>query len=227
MMRSHLLVVIAALALVLAAGALVLQFAMPAKTGGAGLRVAFVNTDSAVTVFLDAVSDIRQRSQDKAQEITNLHAGYEAGTIPLAQYQKQYAILNAELLDVNISVYASVIDRMIAAPAFSDVKTGLQSLRTQLDGVLQGSKSLVAAAKGGTTSEAELQSRQSQMQANYSALEKAVTQVCTLKLKSAAQKVAISKGFNLVVMQTIVLYSSTTEVTDITDLVKAEMETYL
>jgi Skp family chaperone for outer membrane proteins len=54
-----------------------------------------------------------------------------------------------------------------------------------------------------------------------------VTQICTLKLKSASQKVAISKGFNLVVMQTVVLYSSTTEVIDITELVKAEMETYL
>jgi Skp family chaperone for outer membrane proteins len=226
-MRRYLLVVMAAVALVLAAGALVLQFAMPVKTGGTGLKVAFVNTDTAVTALLDAVGDIRQRSQDKAQEIAVLREGYDGGTVPLAQYQKRYAILSAELLDVNISVYADVIDRMIAAPAFSDMKTGLQSLRSQVAGVLQGSKSLVTAAKGGATTETELQSRQTQVQANFSSLEKAVTQICTLKLKSASQKVAISKGFNLVVMQTVILYSSTTEVIDITELVKAEMEAYL
>jgi Skp family chaperone for outer membrane proteins len=226
-MRSPLLVVIAALALVLAAGALVVQFAVPAKTGGANLRIAYVNTDSAVAVFLDAVSAIRQGSQDKAQEITSLRAGYEAGTIPLAQYQKQYAILNSELLDVNISVYAGVIDRMITAPAFSDVRAGLQSLRTQVAGVKQASSSLVAAAKGGMTSDAELQAKATQVQGNYSALEKAVTQVCNLKLMSAVQKIAISKGFDFVVMQTVILYSSTTEVTDITEFVKTEMRTYL
>lgn len=227
MNRSPLLVVIAALALVLAAGALVLQFVVPAKTGGTSLKVAFVNTDDAVTVLLDAVSDIRQRSQDKAQEIADLRARYNAGTVPLAQYQRQYSILSAELLDVNISVYAGVLDRMIAASSFSDMRTGLRSLREQVDGVLQGSKSLVTAAKGGATSEAELQSRQAQVQANYSSLEKAVTQVCSLKLMSASQKVAISKGFDLVIMRAMILYSGTDSVTDITELVKAEMETYL
>jgi Skp family chaperone for outer membrane proteins len=227
MNRSPLLVVIAALALVLAAGALVLQFVVPAKTDGTGLKVAFVNTDDAVTVLLDAVSDIRQRSQDKAQEIADLRARYNAGTVPLAQYQKQSNILRAEFVDVNISVYAGVIDRMIAASAFSDMRTGLRSLREQVDGLLDVSKSLVIAAKGSATSEAELQSRQAQVQADYSSLEKAVTQVCSLKLMSASQKVAISKGFDLVVMRAMILYSDTDSVTDITELVKAEMETYL
>jgi Skp family chaperone for outer membrane proteins len=227
MNRGPLLVVIAALALVLAAGALVLQFVVPAKTGGTSLKVAFVNTDDAVTVLLDAVSDIRQRSQDKAQEIADLRARYNAGTVPLAQYQKQSNILRAEFVDVNISVYAGVIDRMIAASAFSDMRTGLRSLREQVDGLLDVSKSLVIAAKGSATSEAELQSRQAQVQADYSSLEKAVTQVCSLKLMSASQKVAISKGFDLVVMRAMILYSDTDSVTDITELVKAEMETYL
>jgi Skp family chaperone for outer membrane proteins len=44
---------------------------------------------------------------------------------------------------------------------------------------------------------------------------------------SASQKVAISKGFDLVIMRAMILYSGTDSVTDITELVKAEMETYL
>jgi Skp family chaperone for outer membrane proteins len=107
------------------------------------------------------------------------------------------------------------------------MRTGLRSLREQVDGLLDVSKSLVIAAKGSATSEAELQSRQAQVQADYSSLEKAVTQVCSLKLMSASQKVAISKGFDLVVMRAMILYSDTDSVTDITELVKAEMETYL
>ena len=81
MTRNSLVIAIGVLALVLALGALAVQFLVPAKgdavsradfdalrnqvstlkSGGAGLKVAFVNADSAFTIFTNAVSDLRRR----------------------------------------------------------------------------------------------------------------------------------------------------------------------
>jgi Skp family chaperone for outer membrane proteins len=248
MTRSPLLIVIAALALVLAAGALVLQFVLPSKGNGAssadldalraqvaavkssgtGLKVAFVNVDTTFKVFLDAVSDISQVSTDKQQEIKDLQAALSAGTVKQDAYQKRLNELNAELLNANISVYAGVLDRMIASSSFADLRSDLQKVRVQVQTVLDSSKDLVSMVKGGAISAAELQARMTQTQTAYTQIEAIVNQACAVKIQQAAQKVAIPRGFDLVLLQkNVVLYSSPATVTDITEFVKTEIANYL
>ncbi len=248
MTRSPLLIVIAALALVLAAGALVVQFVLPSKgngassadvealraqvaamkSGGTGLKVGFVNVDTAFKVFLNAVSDISQRSTDKQQQIKDLQAAFSAGTVKQDAYQKQLNELNAELLDANVSVYAGVLDRMIASSDFADLRADLQRVRTQVQDVLDASKNLVSMVKGGAMSTTELQSRMTQVQTAYSQIEAIVNQACAVKIQQAAQKVAIPRGYDLVLLQkNVVLYFSPATVTDITEFVKTEIADYL
>ncbi len=248
MMRSPVVIAIAAVALVLAAGALVFQFVVPSrsdgvsradldalrsqvaavKSGGAGLKVAFVNIDNAFAVFLNAVSDLRQRSTDKLQEITDLQNSFSNGTVTQDQYQKRLNEYNTELLDANIAMYANVLDRMIASSSFSDLRADLQRVREMAQSLLDEAKNLVSMVKGGAISSSEFQTRLSQTQANYASLEKIVNQACAVKISQAAQKVAIPRGFDLVLIQkNVVLYFNPAMVTDITDFVKSEIAGYL
>jgi Skp family chaperone for outer membrane proteins len=239
MSRSTLLIVIAGLALVLAAAALVVQFVVPSKAestsrpsalkgGEAGFKVGFVNVDSAGTVFLNAVSDLRERSAAKAREMTDLQADYVAGTVKEDQFQKQASTLSAELVEVNISVYATLLDRMIASSSFSDLRSSLQQVRQQAQPLIDNSKSLSSMAKRGVISTNEFQMRLSQMQAGYSQLEKLANQVLTLKIQQAAVKIATAKGLDLVLQQNgVVLYPGPSASMDLTEAVKAEIANYL
>jgi Skp family chaperone for outer membrane proteins len=248
MTRSPLLIVIAALALILAAGALVIQFVLPSKgngassadvaalraqiaaikTGGTALRVGFVNADTVFGVFTNAVSDLRQLSTDKQQAIVDLGNAYAAGTIKQDAYQKRLNELQVELLDANLSVNAGVLDRMIASPDFADLRTDLQKVRIQVQDVLDQSKELVSMVKGGAISAAELQSRTTQVQANFTKIEAIVNQACAVKIQQASQKIGIQKGYDLVLLQkNVVIYFSPATITDITEFVKTEVADYL
>jgi len=248
MTRSPLLVVIAALALVLAAGAIVLQFVLPSKgdgastselnalrtqvaalqSGGAGLKVAFVNADTAFTVFTNAVSDLRQHATDKRQQITDLTNSYSAGTVNKDQYQKQATQLNAELLDAQLAVDIGTLDRMIASSAFSDLKSSLQQLRNQADPVVTAVKNLVSMAQGGAIDATDFQTRYTSASTAFQQIDALVTQAATAKIQQAAQKIAIQKGFDLVLpVKNVIVYYNPQAVTDITDFVKAEIANYL
>jgi len=248
MTRSPLLIVIASVALVLAAGAIVLQFVLPSKgdgasaadvnalktqvaaikTGGAGLKVAFVNADTAFTVFTNAVNDLRQHATDKRQEITNLTNSYSAGTVNKDQYQKQLTQLNAELLDAQMAVDMGTLDRMIASSAFSDLKSSLEQLRNQADPVVTAIKNLVSMAKGGAIDATEFQTRYTSAQTAFTQVDALVTQAATAKIQQAAKKIAIQKGYDLVVpVKNVVVYYNPDTVTDITEFVKAEIANYL
>jgi Skp family chaperone for outer membrane proteins len=240
MSRSALLIVIASLALVLAAGALVTQFAIPRKVGSAnsapasaaksgevGLRIGFVSVESAGAVFLTAVDDVRQLSAAKAQEVGDLHTAYGAGTVKEEQYQARLKELNAELVSVNISIYATVLDRMIASASFADMQSTLRQLRLQVQPLVDNATALVSQVKKGAMRMRVFQLRLSQVQAGYSQLEKVVNQVWTLKIQQAAVKVANAQGINLVLQQSGVLYAGSAMAVDLTEPVKAEIASYL
>ncbi len=248
MTRSPLLIVIAVLALVLAAAAIVLQFALPSKgggasaadlnalrsqvaalrSGGAGLRVAFVNAETAFAVFTNAVSDLRQTTADKRQQITELTSSYSAGTVNKEQYQKRLTQLNAELLDAQLSVDMGTLSRMIDSSAFSDLKSSLQELRNQADPVVTAVKNLVSMAKGGAIDATEFQTRYTSAQNAFTQIDTLVTQAATAKIQQAAKKIAIQKGYDLVLpVKNVIVYFNPDVVTDITEFVKAEIANYL
>ena len=248
MMRSPLLTVIAALALVLAAGALVVHFVIPPnagggsradvealraqlsalKTSGSGLRVGYVNVESAGKVFLNAVSTVSQSSTAKAQEIVDLQNSYNAGTVKQDQYDKRLNELNAELADVNISVYVAILDRMIASSSFSDLRSDLRQLRQQAQPLVDTAKNLVSTVKGGAMSASEFQTRLSKVQSSFAQLKGYVDQACVVKIQQAAQKIAITRGMDLVLLQSnVVLYPRPATVTDLTEFVKTEIAGYL
>jgi len=248
MTRNSLVIAISAVALVLALGALAVQLLVPAKgdgvsradfdalrnqvstlkSGGAGLKVAFVNADSAFTIFTNAVSDLRQRATDKRQQVTDLQNSYMQGTVSKDQYQKRLYELNVEVLDAQLSVDVGTLDRMIASSNFADLRADLQRLREQSQSIVDEVKNLVSMAKGGAIDATEFQNRFTQAQNAFTQLDQLVTQAATAKMQQAAQKVAIQRGFDLVIpAKNVVVYFNPATVTDITEYVKTEIANYL
>lgn len=249
MSRSTL--VVAAVALVLAAGALILQFVLPSggaggspsdiaelrddvdalrrtASAGGGLRIAYLNAEDAFGVFTNAVSSLRQKALDKRNEIVELQSEFMEGTVSKDQYQRKLNELNVELIDAQLDIDVGTIDRMIASDGFSDIRADLQKLRDAAQPVVEEVKNLVATAKLGVVDATEFQSRLGQVQSAFQQLDTLLTQAATLKIQQAAKKIAVQKGYDLVLpTKNTVVYADPTVLTDITELVKTEIANYL
>ncbi len=249
MSRSGL--VIAGLALILAIGALVVQFALPGEEGGvsaseitalqqdvaalqsqraagAGLKVAYLNAEDAFSVFTDAVSDLRQKASEKRQEITQLQSEFMQSTISKDEYQQQLSELNAELLDAQLAIDVGTIERMLASEGFSDIRSDIERLREVSQPIVEKAKELVSSAKLGVIDPTEFQSRYDQVQAAFQQLDQLLTQAATVKIVQSAQRIAVQRGYDLVIrVKNVIVYSNPASLTNITDSVKSEISNYL
>jgi Skp family chaperone for outer membrane proteins len=237
---------IAGLALLLAVGALVLQFALPSGGGVSGsefralqnevanlrqqgaLRIAFVKAEDAFKVFTDAVSDMRQRATDKAAELVQLQQEYNNGTISDSDFEQQMMELKAEFLDAQYAVQVTMIDRMIAADGFADIRGELTALKEEAQNYVDGMKDLLSTARIGVIGTAEFDSRYAQLENAYQQLDQLLVSAATVKVVEAAKEVAVERGFDLVLnKQNVYVYSNPASVVDITDLVKTRLSGYL
>ena len=242
-------VVVATLALVVAAVAIVLHFALPAGTGAADtrakaldtrisaleakaanpqLKIGYLDTESAFAVFTDAVKDLHQKAQDKADEIVALQQQYSTGAVTKTDYDAKINQYQAELLQAQLTIDMGMIDKMIAATAFSDMKAPLQQLRTQAQPLVDQMKSLVSTARVGVVNTQEFEANYTALSSSFSKLDQLLTQAALVKVEAATQKIALQNSYDLVLQRkNIVIYQNSGRVTDITDLVKRELATYL
>ena len=241
--------VVSVVALLLAAVAIVLQFVLPAGGGADNtaevtaltnrvaaleanpatpLKVAYINAEDAFTVFTDAVSDLRQRAIDKQGEILKLQQQYMASTISKDDFDTQNNQLQVELLQAQLNIDLGTIDKMIASPGFSDMKSDLQRLKDEAQPVVDEMKNLVSTVHVGVIDTTEFQNRYMQVKNAFTQLDQLLTKAATTKIVQAANKVAVDNGYDLVLRtQNVIVYRNTAKLTDITDLVKHELESYL
>jgi len=237
---------IAGLGLVLAIGALVLQFALPSGGGVSsseldmlrndvaalrqqgGLRVAYAKTEDAFSVFTDAVSDMRQRASDKAAALVQLQQEFVQSTISREDYELQLMGLKAEFLDAQFAVQVTMIDTMIASEGFSDIRGELTALKEEAQPVIDEMKNLLSTARIGVIDSSEFNGRYSQLETAYQQLDQLLVSAATVKVVKAAEEVALERGFDLILnKKNVLVYSNPASIVDITDLVKAKLATYL
>jgi len=240
--------VVAGLALILAIGALVLQFVLPSD-GGAGndldairaditqlkqasasqsLKLAYMDAEDAFTVFILAVGDLRQQITDKNNEINDLAAEYSQGIISLDDFERRSYELRAELLDARMTTAAGTLDRMIASNEFSDLRSVLITLRTEAQPLIDGVNTLVSTIRVGAIDGTEFMNRLAQYTSAFEQFDGYVTSAATTKLVQATEKVAHEYGYDVVVRKKdVIMYRNPATIDDITELVKAEIEGYL
>ena len=241
--------VVAGLALILAIGALVLQFVLPSggetgssdleairaditqlkQTSASGsLKLAYMDAENAFTVFILAVGDLRQQITDKNNEIGNLQNEYAQGIIARDDYERRIYELNAELLDARVTTASGTLDRMIASTAFSDLRSTLITLREEAQPLIDEVNNLVSTIRVGAIDATEFQNRYTALSSMFEQFDGYVTSAATTKLVQATEKVANEYGYDIVVRKKdVIMYRNPATIDDITDLVKAEIEGYL
>jgi len=241
--------VVAGLALILAIGALVLQFALPSGGGVAGsdldaiqaditqlkqasasqsMKLAYMDAEDAFTVFILAVGDLRQQIADKNGEITALKNEYAQGIIARDDYDRRYYELNAELLDARVTTASGTLDRMIASDEFSNLRSQLISLREEAQPLVDEVNNLVSTIRVGAIDATEFLNRHAALLAMFEQFDGYVTSAATAKLVQATEKVANEYGYDIVVRKKdVIMYRNPATIDDITELVKAEIEGYL
>jgi Skp family chaperone for outer membrane proteins len=237
---------IAGLALLLAIGALVLQFALPSGGGVSdsefsalqdevatlrqqgALRIAYVRVEEVFTIFMDAVSDMRQRASDKAAEIVQLQQQFVQSTISREDYEQELIGLKAEFLDAQFAVQVTMIDTMIASEGFADIRAELTALKEEAQPIIDEMKNLLSTARIGVIDSAEFDGRYAQLETAYQQLDQLLVGAATVKVVAAAKEVALRRGFDVVLnSKNVLVYSDPASISDITDLVKAELAKYL
>lgn len=241
--------VVAGLALIVAIGALVLQFVLPAGDGVGGsdlaairaditqlkqagasqsLKVAYMDAESAFTVFVVAVSDLRQQITDKNNEIAVLGSEYTQGIISLDDYQRRFYVLSAELLDARMTTAAGTLDRMIASSEFADLRSALITLREEAQPLIDEINNLVSTIRVGAIDATEFGNRLNARSTAFEQFDGYVTSAATTKLVQATNQVAGEYGYDLVIRKKdVIMYRNPVTIDDITELVKAEIKDYL
>jgi len=133
-----------------------------------------------------------------------------------------------ELLQAQLNIDIGTIDRMIAAPGFSDIGNDLERLREEAQPVIDMMRNLVSTVRVGVVDPQEVENRYSQVKNAFNQLDQLLTQAATAKIVQAAEKVAVENGYDLVLRtQNVIVYRNTAKLVSITDLVKHELSTYL
>ncbi len=117
---------------------------------------------------------------------------------------------------------------MIAAPGFSDIRSQLERIREEAQPIVDEMKNLATTARVGVLNAQEFQNRYDQVKTAFGQLDQLLTQAALVKIEQATQKVAVQNGYDLVLQKkNVMVYQNTARLTDITDLVKRELASYL
>ena len=192
------------------------------------VRIAYMDAEDAFSVFLIATQDLRERIGEKTGEIQDLQTSINAGTISTEEANRRYAELRAELLEVQVNTVMGTLDRMIASEGFEDIRSTLVSLSESAQPLIQNVRELVSAVKVGSVDTATFSTMLTTLNAQFQELDGYVTDSASTALTEAAGTVAREYGYDIVLLKKdVIVYSNPVTMTNITDLIKAEIQDYL
>ena len=184
---------------------------------GPGFRVAYVDAENLFfKVFLPQVEAQRQAMSQKQGEIQNLQGRYLEGELTQDQYQQQVAKLQVELLQAQLNVDLTMLDKMIASPGFVNFRSDLERIREQARPLADEVKNLLQTAQLGIVDMEGFLAQYGQLESAFKQLDQLLTQAAAAKIVEIAQQVAKEKGFDLVFRKKdVLIYRNEEAVTDI------------
>lgn len=192
---------------------------------GAGLRVAVVDAETLFTrVFLPQVQTERAAMEAKARDIQTLQTDYAAGKVQLATYQQRYLRLQAELVQSSLTVNMAMLNKMIASPGFINMRSDLESVRTQAKPIADEVEKTVKEAQVTILDMQGFSERLQQLQAAFQQLDQLLTQVAAAKMVEITQQVGREKGYDLVVRtKDVIMFRRESTVVDLSSDVEGRL----
>lgn len=188
------------------------------------LNVAYLRIEETLTVFTDAVRDLRQRAADKQEEIVKLRQNYLVDTGSKDDYQEELRQLQLELLRAQLYMDIGIINRILQSSEFSDVRSELERLKEELQPLLGELHSLLESMRIGGVDPQELEPRYTQANDAFTQIDQLLTQVATTKIMEVANTIAVDNDYDLVLRsKDVIIYGNTARLTDISDVVKTEI----
>jgi hypothetical protein len=248
MSRNTLLVAVAAL--VIAVGALVLQFALPSGGGGAGgdleqriqalegassglLRIGYFDAEAVFKgAFWALGENERAEAEDIADDIRALLSERQREAISAEEYATRSIELQADFLRANVSTLRQTIDMIFAAEGLISLlsqEDRLQARTVQDNAATLKSiaDQLLAQARVGVVNTETFQANYTQAQANFQNLDSTMTSLAGSLIASKARRFAEENGYDLVFTQhTSLVYGSAGKSDDLTATLIEEMSAY-
>ncbi|HIP99530.1 TPA: OmpH family outer membrane protein [Candidatus Bipolaricaulota bacterium] len=191
----------------------------------AGLRVAYVDAeDLFMKVFLPQVDAERQAMAQKQQEVQQLQARHIQGEIDQEEYQQQGARLQAELLQAQLNVNLTMLDKMIASPGFANFRGDLERIRDSARPLATEVGNLVQSAQVGIVDLEGFMATYQQLKSAFQQLDQLLTQAAAAKIVEIAQQVAREQGLDLVLRKKdVLIYYNDQKITDISGEVEGRL----
>ncbi|MCD5408403.1 SHOCT domain-containing protein [Candidatus Bipolaricaulota bacterium] len=190
-----------------------------------GLKVAYVDAEELfMKVFLPKVDAERQAMILKQQEIQQLRARYLQGEISQEEYQQQGARLQVELLQAQLNVNLTMLDKMIASPGFANFRGDLERIRESARPLTAEVANLVQSAQLGIVYLEGFMATYQQLQAAFQQLDQLLSRVAAAKIVEIAQQVAREQGLDLVLRKKdVLIYYNDQKITDISGEVEGRL----
>lgn len=190
-----------------------------------GPKVAYVDAETLFTrVFWAQVQAERQAMERKQKEIQDLALRYSQGEIPQDQYEEALLRLQAELLEANLTIILTMLDKMITSPGFANFRSDLELIREQARPVRDGVRNLVETASLGIVDREGFLAQYQQHQLAFQQLDQLLTQAAAAKIAEIAQQVGREQGYDLVLKrQDVVIYRNPEGVGDISPTVEQRL----
>ncbi|MGC9530294.1 MAG: hypothetical protein ACP5G2_06810 [Candidatus Bipolaricaulaceae bacterium] len=202
-----------------------LESQLAALPEGPGLKIGYVDAESLfIRVFLTQVESERQAMQRKQADIQSLQARYLQGEVTPDQYQQQVAKLRVELLQSQLAVDLSMLDKMIASAGFANFRSDLERIREQARPLEDQVKALLESVEVAVVDMETFLAQYQQLSASFQQLDQLLTQAAAAKIVEIAQQVGDEEDYDLVLRKKdVLIYRQEGAVSDISPSVEQRL----
>ena len=193
------------------------------KSGSAGLEIGYVNAQEAFTVFTDAVSEEREKVQQKTEEIRELQSNPDQAS------ESEYRKLQAEQLRAQLQIDLAMIKKMKSAKGFQSISDELTNFEGQVQPIVDELDRVLESLEGGSAIPEEVNRALSQVNSMYQQVDSQLTSLIESKIFQIANVQAVEEGYDLVFRQeNVMLYpnqrNTNDEIDDLTDMMKEALK---